>query len=95
MRIEMNYSWPASNPLLDEALKIVIDSLAATGQAEINKDTEQLAAEAVLSEWRADTMHRIRLVNAGIVAAEEKLALSKRSGNLRLDALRDLTLPDC
>lgn len=57
------------DPALTEALVIAFDYLKASGQA-ISYDTEQLVASAVLAAWLRGTRHRIRLANAGIVAAE-------------------------
>lgn len=64
----------ASDPVLDEALKIALDYLKAIGLGKPDDDTEQLVAGAILSAWLSGTKHRIRLANTGIVAAEQALA---------------------
>jgi hypothetical protein len=41
MEIKMSYPWPLfdPDPMLEEALNITLDYLAATGQAKIRDDT--------------------------------------------------------
>jgi hypothetical protein len=83
----MSYGWPVvSDPLLDDALNIALDYLQATGQAEINGDTEQVAARAVLAEWSEGTRHCIRLANAAIVAVQQAVTLP--SGRVTCDWMR-------
>jgi hypothetical protein len=91
----MKYRWPLPHPdpVLDEALDIAMKYLEATGQAKAEDDTKHIVADSVLAAWLQGTRHKIRLANVGIVAAQQAKASRKHAGNLRLDALRDLTLP--
>lgn len=93
---QMSYPWPLPHPapVLDQALDIALDYLEATGQAKAGDDTQHLVAGVVLAEWLQGTRHRIRLANRGIVAAEQAQAsLPRRTRNLRLHVVQDLTLP--
>lgn len=78
----------ASAPVLTEALKIALGYLRAAGPGKVDDDTERLVAGAILSAWLAGTKHRIRLANAGIVAAERARALLKQAVNPGLSSLR-------
>ena len=91
----MGYNWPLPHPdpTLDEALDIALDYLEATGQAKAGDNARYLVANAVLEDWLKGTRHKIRLANTGIVAVQQAQLSSKLTGNLRLDALRDLALP--
>lgn len=91
----MDYRWPLPHPdpLLDESLDIALNYLEATGQAKADDDTQHVVAGSVLAAWLQGARHKLRLANVGIVAAQEARASRKQLGNLRLDALRDLTLP--
>jgi len=91
----MSYRWPLPHPdpALDEALDIALDYLEATGQAKTGDDTQHFVADSVLSAWLKGARHKIRLANIGIQAVQQARASRKETGNLRLDVLRDLTLP--
>jgi hypothetical protein len=91
----MDYRWPMPHPdpLLDEALDIALSYLEGTGQAKADDDTLNVVAGSVLAAWQQGTRHKLRLANVGIVAAQQARASRKQLGNLRLDGLRDLTLP--
>jgi hypothetical protein len=68
----MGYDWPfASDPVLDEALKIALDYLRDAGQSELDDDRVEVVACAILAEWLAGTRHPIRLANAGIIAGQQ------------------------
>ena len=90
----MDFKWAsrdlpfASDPVLNEALKIALDYLKAAGPGKIDDDTEQLVAGAILSAWLSGTKHRIRLANVGIVAAEQARALLKQTVNPGLSSLQ-------
>jgi hypothetical protein len=91
----MDYRWPLphSDPMLDEALSIALNYLEATGQEKDDDDTQHVVAGSILEAWLQGTRHKLRLANVGIVAAQHARASCKKVGNLRLDVLRDLTLP--
>jgi hypothetical protein len=69
----MNCNWsPDSFELvLEEALNVALNYLEATGQVEVNRQTQRVAAEGIFREWVAGTTHKIRLINAGIVAIQQ------------------------
>jgi hypothetical protein len=88
----MPCAWPfePADPMLDEALEIALDYLEATGQAEIDDESAEVAAAAILSEWLHGSRHRIRLANEGIVAVQQFRAASpKRAENMGLDAAQN------
>jgi hypothetical protein len=68
------------DPALTEALLIAFDYLKATGQ-EVGHETEQLVAGAILSAWLKGTRHRIRLANAGIIAAQRARSSSPKTSS--------------
>jgi hypothetical protein len=70
----MLYPWPASalDITLSEALEIAMGYLEGTGQAHPYTETQEKAADAILSAWRAGVRHPMRLANCGIVAIEKK-----------------------
>jgi len=91
----MSYRWPLPHPdpALHEALDIALDYLEATGQATAGDDTQHFVADSILNAWLKGARHKIRLANTGILTVEQARASRKETGHLRLDVLRDLTLP--
>ena len=90
----MSYPWPLldPDPVLEEALDIALDYLAATGQGKIRDDTRNLVASSVMTSWRKGMRHRIQLANVGIVAVQQLQASlrKQKNENLKLGALTDL-----
>jgi hypothetical protein len=78
--------------VLEEALNIALDYLAATGQAKIGGDTRSLVASSIMASWREGMRHRIQLANLGIVAAQQLQASlrKQKNENLKLGTLTDL-----
>jgi hypothetical protein len=66
------YPWPIgdTDPILNDALRIAMDYLSGTGQAENYTEVQRAAAKAILTAWRKGVTHRIRLSNAAIVAVQ-------------------------
>ena len=91
----MQYRWPLPHPdpTLDEALSIALNYLEATGQARADDHTQHVVAGSVLAAWLQGTRHKLRLANLGIVAVQQARSSCKKVGDLRLDVLKDLTLP--
>ena len=90
----MSYPWPLldPDPVLEEALNIALDYLAATGQAKIRDDTRNLVASSVMTSWRKGMRHRIQLANVGIVAVQrlQPSLRKQKDENLKLGTLTDL-----
>ena len=66
------FPWPigADDPLLNQSLKIAMDYLQLTGQAEDYPTVQQRAAFAILASYRQGARHPIRLGNCGVRAVE-------------------------
>ena len=75
------FPWPLNetDPVLDDALMIVMDYLRATGQADDYTRIQRMAAATVLTEWRKGVRHPVRLSNAAIVAVQNEEAASRMS----------------
>ena len=90
----MSYPWPLPDPdpVLEEALNIALDYLAATGQAKIGDDTRSLVASSIMTSWRKGMRHRIRLANVGIIALQQLQASlrTQKTENLILGTITDL-----
>jgi hypothetical protein len=71
--------WPddCDRAALDQSLKIALEYLQLTGQAQDYRYTEQVVATAIIRSWRAGTRHPIRLANDGIAAIESKKAAAR------------------
>jgi len=70
--LRMLYPWPldVDETELDASLKIAMDYLAMTGQAEPLTDVQRRVAIAILAAWRAGIRHHLRLANYGIRSVE-------------------------
>jgi hypothetical protein len=90
----MSYPWPLldPDPVLEEALNIALDCLAATGQGKIGDDKRNLVASSIMTSWRKGMRHRIQLANVGIVAVQQLQASlrKQKNENLKLGTLTDL-----
>jgi hypothetical protein len=66
------YPWPLPecDQTLDDALRIAMDYLQVTGQANEFIKVQRLAAGIVLEQWRKGVRHPIRLANTAIVTIE-------------------------
>ena len=69
------YPWPfnVDDALLDHSLRIALDYLEMTGQAEPFEDVRRRAAAAILTAWNRGVRHPIRLGNVGIMAAKPQV----------------------
>ena len=67
------YPWPIFDGgyTLDDSLRIAMDYLERTGQAELYDRVQSLAAETILTQWRAGVRHKLRLANSAIRAVEQ------------------------
>ncbi len=70
----MLYPWPigVDDVLLDESLRIAMDYLERTGQADNYLEVQRRAATTVLTAWRQGVRRSIRLANYGIRSVEQK-----------------------
>jgi hypothetical protein len=66
----MSYSWPVTDPELQEALDIALNYLKGSGQAEPFEQTERICGDAILAAWNEGERRQIQLVNHAIVATE-------------------------
>jgi len=67
------YPWPIleGSFTLDDSLRIAMDYLERTGQAEPYYRVQSLVADAILTQWRAGVRHRLRLANTAIRVVEQ------------------------
>jgi hypothetical protein len=67
------YPWPIFDGsfTLDDALRIAMDYLERTGQAEPYYRVQSVAADTILTAWRAGVRHKLRLANSAIRAIEQ------------------------
>jgi hypothetical protein len=75
VRVSVMYPWPfnVDDALLDHSLRIALDYLEMTGQAEPFEDVRRRAAVAILTAWNRGVRHPIRLGNVGIMAAKSQV----------------------
>ena len=66
------YPWPIfdGGVALDDSLRIAMDYLERTGQAEPYCVVLSVAADTILTQWRAGIRHKLRLANSAICAVE-------------------------
>jgi hypothetical protein len=71
----MNIQWsdPAAEPVLDDTLDIALDYLEFTGKAYPYSDTRPREAQAIWEGWRG-YRHKIRPANCAIVTIENRHA---------------------
>ena len=74
----MLYHWPVLgfDALFDGALRIAMDYLERTGQANEYTKVQSLAAATIVAQWRAGVRHKIRLANYAINAVEKNTETS-------------------
>jgi hypothetical protein len=70
----MLYPWPigVDDVVLDESLRIAMDYLERTGQANNYLEVQRVAATTILTAWRQGVRRPIRLANYGIRSVEQK-----------------------
>jgi hypothetical protein len=90
----MNYPWPSPNPdpMLEEALNIALDYLAASEQEKLGDSTRNRVASIIFTAWQEGIRHRIQLANVAIVAVQQLEGSPRNQQNetLKLGAVTDL-----
>jgi hypothetical protein len=68
----MTHPWPLAHPepVLDEALDIALNVVEAAGNFPTPDSTQQVAADAILDEWKNGSREKGHLAETGIRATQ-------------------------